>query len=247
MRLKIVFSTEGKLDIPINYNNILQAIILKHLPKEMARFYHDDGYSLGKRRFKLYTFSNLLGEYNIYRHDNRYRISFFNNVNFYISSPFSDFIREMGDRFLESKKITIGNTNFPVLSVNMILDPKFDEKIKIETISPITIYSTFTTSDNKKKTYYYSPHDTDYSKIIGANLNHKYKSVYNKDINFDSFSITQANTPKKEIKRYKGFIIEAYSGEFILKGDSKLLKMGYDAGLGGKNSQGFGCFRIINI
>lgn len=212
----------------------------------MATFYHDKGYFIGKRSFKLYTFSNILGEYNIYRSNNRYRISFHNDVIFFISLPFPDFIKELGDRFLESGKITIGNTTFSILSVKIIFDPHFGEKIKIETISPITIYSTLKTENNKNKTYYYSPLDNNYSHLIGMNLNHKYIAVHGKSVNFHDFSITPFNTPKKEIKRYKGFIIEAYSGEFILRGDSKLLKMGYDAGGGGKNSQGFGCFRVLN-
>ncbi|MDN5332516.1 MAG: CRISPR-associated endoribonuclease Cas6 [Tepidanaerobacteraceae bacterium] len=44
---------------------------------------------------------------------------------------------------------------------------------------------------------------------------------------------------------YKDVIIKGWMGVYILKGDPVLLKIAYDAGLGSKNSQGFGCFEIL--
>ncbi|MDK2900903.1 MAG: CRISPR-associated endoribonuclease Cas6, partial [Thermosipho sp. (in: thermotogales)] len=50
-----------KLELPIHYNHILQSIIINMIDSSGYRkFIHDEGYVLGKRKFKLYTFSRLL-------------------------------------------------------------------------------------------------------------------------------------------------------------------------------------------
>jgi len=44
--------------------------------------------------------------------------------------------------------------------------------------------------------------------------------------------------------KYKGTVIKGWMGIYRLKGAVSLLKMALDAGLGAKNSQGFGCVEI---
>lgn len=46
--------------------------------------------------------------------------------------------------------------------------------------------------------------------------------------------------------KYKGFIVKSYSGRLFLEGPRSLLQMAVAAGLGSKNSQGFGCVKIVN-
>jgi len=45
---------------------------------------------------------------------------------------------------------------------------------------------------------------------------------------------------------YKNFLIKGWMGTFRLQGLKKALKLAYDAGLGSKNSQGFGMFEVIS-
>jgi len=49
----------------------------------------------------------------------------------------------------------------------------------------------------------------------------------------------------KVISSYDGFIIEGWMGDFVLKGDQEVIKLALRCGIGGKNSQGFGCFKLI--
>ena len=44
---------------------------------------------------------------------------------------------------------------------------------------------------------------------------------------------------------FKDFVIKAWSGIYELNMPHPLIKMAYDAGLGSKNSQGFGMWEIV--
>ena len=48
-----------------------------------------------------------------------------------------------------------------------------------------------------------------------------------------------------KITRYKDTIIKGWLGEYYLNGDPELLRVALDAGLGAKNSQGYGCCELV--
>jgi CRISPR-associated endoribonuclease Cas6 len=48
------------------------------------------------------------------------------------------------------------------------------------------------------------------------------------------------NPRAKRLERYKGTWIEGWTGRFLLEGPPELLRLALEAGLGAKNSQGFG-------
>ena len=112
-------------------------------------------------------------------------------------------------------------------------------------LSPVTIYSTLQ-SPTGKKTYYYNPREKEFSILIRDNLLKKYQAYYKRSPDNDEFSIEPLRVSKKDEKivSYKGFIIKGWMGLYRLNGSPELLKLAYDAGIGGKNSQGFGCFGI---
>ena len=45
--------------------------------------------------------------------------------------------------------------------------------------------------------------------------------------------------------KYENFPIEAYEGTFQIETDPSMFKVVYDAGLGAKNSQGFGMVEVV--
>ena len=49
--------------LPIHYNYLIQSLIYHSLDEEFAEFLHDQGYEVEKRKFKLFNFSRLLGQY----------------------------------------------------------------------------------------------------------------------------------------------------------------------------------------
>jgi len=53
------------------------------------------------------------------------------------------------------------------------------------------------------------------------------------------------STKNGKLVIYKGFIIKGWMGKFRLRGNPELIKFSYEAGLGAKNSQGFGMWEIL--
>ncbi|MGC8734284.1 MAG: CRISPR-associated endoribonuclease Cas6, partial [bacterium] len=98
-------------------------------------------------------------------------------------------------------------------------------------------------------TEYIFPDNPLFNKLIKDNIIKKYliiEGITNKnEIEPFNFEITSIDT-KIKILKYKNFIIKGVDGELIIKTDNpEIIEKIYDAGLGSKNSQGFGMFEII--
>lgn len=61
MILKIELKGETGLILPKSYNHILQAFFYRNMDPVLSKFLHDLGFPHGKRRFKLFTFSKVIG------------------------------------------------------------------------------------------------------------------------------------------------------------------------------------------
>ena len=65
MRIHILADVGKGITLPINYNHLLTGIIYRFLAEsnpEYASFLHDDGYHADAKRFKLFTFSQLMAD-----------------------------------------------------------------------------------------------------------------------------------------------------------------------------------------
>ena len=65
MRIKIVVDIGDGLTLPVNYNYPLAGVIYRFLTEsnpEYASFLHEEGYPAAEKRFKLFTFSQLMAE-----------------------------------------------------------------------------------------------------------------------------------------------------------------------------------------
>mgnify|MGYP001627095804 CR=1 FL=1 len=58
---------------------------------------------------------------------------------------------------LKSEGIELSKQRLTLKSVAVEGLPEYKEDIIVMTLSPITVYSTLSTADGRKKTYYYSP------------------------------------------------------------------------------------------
>ena len=111
-------------------------------------------------------------------------------------------------------------------------------------LSPMTIRSTLYTKDGKRKSYYYNPFEEEFSQLITENMKKKYFVVNGKLSNGEIRLIPIRTGKEKIIKGDNDFIIKAWDGIYELTGDSELIKLSYDTGLGEKNSQGFGMWEV---
>ena len=60
-----------------------------------------------------------------------------------------------------------------------------------------------------------------------------------------SFRALKVSNKDAKIVYYRDFVIKGWLGIYEIEGDPRLLKLAYSAGLGAKNSQGFGMIDVI--
>lgn len=239
VRCIITLDFDTSLVLPLNYNKILQGFIYRNIAdRDLAEFVHDRGFSYGKRNFKMFTYSRLLGQYTIDKRSKK--IIYKPPVQLVVSSCYEDFFIDLSVTLLK-KKVEIAGTECCVSKMNILVEePKGIQKIKM--LSPVTAYSTL----NNGKTVYYSPDDHNFKRIIKENIIKKYIAFFKEEPPGTDFEIEcSKNKFNKVITKYDGFIIEGWMGNFFLKGNTNMIKLAYDTGIGGKNSQGFGCFELI--
>jgi len=246
MRFEIRLNRETPIRLPIQYNSILQGMIYDNISPELAHQLHDIGYPYGKRSFKLFTFSNISGTYRLDR--GKSEIVFAPPIRVLISSPIERFIYELGYSMLINDGLRLGDNHVKLANMNVPPEPEIQSSELIGMLSPMTVYSTLKTHDGRSKTYYYSPFEDEFSQLIESNLKKKYSLIYGTEPNeSQTVSIEPVKVDKRseKILKYKGTVIKAWRGVYTIEGDPELIKVGYDAGLGSKNSQGFGCFKFI--
>lgn len=242
MRIQIHFHKEEPIAVPIQYNHIIQAIIYSWIEDEQySKFIHNQGYQLNEKTYKLFTFSRLEGLYKLDR--NTRKIIFDRDMSLVISSASEEFLKYLlSNILLENNELNIGGTKVRISRVGVKETPAFFSKTKIYTLSPCTAYTTL----ENKQTRFYNPFDYEFSEYMKNNLINKYQAYYGREPENSEFFIKPAGSVKQAKVNYKNFHILAYNGEMEMEGSEELQKMAYDAGIGGKNSSGFGCIEIKN-
>lgn len=239
MRIKIKLSPlQEPSPIPLHYHYLLQAFIYRHLSRQVSEKLHDSGYTFGKRQFRLFVFSRLFGKFK----RNGENLLYQGEISFWVASPLVEILESFASHILRNR-LKLGSSFYQVSSVEVKFNESFEESISIRALSPITSYSTLLTSEQKKKTYYNSPFEKDFSRICHQNLLKKYQILKGKPIDSTlRFSLIPEKVSKRNehIIMYKGTVIKAWSGIYRLTAPPELIEIGFDCGLGAKNSQGFG-------
>lgn len=83
--------------------------------------------------------------------------------------------------------------------------------------------------------------------LIKENLVKKDQLFFGQPADPTGFSFTPVEVRKRDFKvvRNKGTIIKGWMGKYWPTGDPQLLEVALSAGLGAKNSQGFGCCELV--
>lgn len=247
MRIGIICDV-GKRGIwlPINYNHLLASVIYKFLKlsdPEYAHFLHEDGYNIGNKRFKLFTFSQLMARKREIIGD---QICFRSQVMWYISSPQEAFLRSFTASLMDEGRLRIGRKHLPIVDVETLRVPPFHPKMKFRCLSPITM-STKRERNGKLVMHYCLPDEPEFSKLVRQNLMRKYEAIYNRKPRDDSFAmefdegyIRKRNGKVTRLVRYKNVDIRGVLCPFHASGSPELMFVGYECGFGDKNSAGFG-------
>lgn len=246
MKLIIYLKSDHHIDLPMDDNHLVQSWIYHSISDQLSSFLHDQGFIVNGRSFKLFCFSRLIGNFEVNRERNR-RI-YQKEIQVVISSPLRYFMEEMANSLLLSPQVRLGSNLLTIDRIEGCEETVVSDAITVQTLSPVTMYSTMLRMDGRKYTVYFEPRDSEYSVMMTENLKKKYQAVSQMPLpevlKNAVVHIEAVGQGRMHVLRYKGFIIKGYMGVLKLTGPQALLQTALDCGLGGKNSQGFGCIEI---
>ncbi len=267
MQLSVVLETcDGRaLDLPRHYNALLQGFVYRQLDRWLATRLHDRGFADPHnmtRRLKLFTFSRLLPAALPGRAPGRWtgrdgRILFTGAVRLVVASPLAAFLHAFAGHLLARGRARLGTTRLRVVDVAVAVPPPLGKPLVVEALSPITVYRTLAAA-GRRHTRYYTPEEPEFASLVLANLRRKLRTfqvaavALGEEVAEDAGDVGPAEAAAavrplrvgardRKVLRYRDTVIEGWMGRYRLDLPAPLMRMALDAGLGAKNSQGFGC------
>lgn len=237
------------LTIPLRYHYILQSAVqgMMSVDSELGARVHDEGLRVDGRPMKPYVLSLLKGGKADFQNKT---LTFTDSLYFYFDSPF-DFLSQTIQEACDQKGIRLGHTSNHFKAKYTILDdPVFTKgRLKVKTLSPITVYRTLM-KEGRKFTQYYSPLEEEFEILIQENFEKKYKGYFEKEAEETiGLEVVKVSSKDKYVTRYGkgegGIWITAWDGIFELRGGEEALKLLYQSGLGVKNAQAFGMVEVL--
>lgn len=244
VRLTVTLGGETEVALPVHYNHHVQAMIYRQIRQPALRdFLHQHGFALGGRRFKLFTFSRLLGRPRLHRAFQQ--LIFRPPIHLVICSPVPVVLQEIANGLLREGRVRVAEASLEVREVKVRDNVVRNREVVVRMLSPLVTYSTVPVGGGSY-TYYYSPFEPRFRELVLANLAKKYLLVFGRPADETGFEITPKRVGPADLKivNYKDTVIKGWMGTYRLTGDPQLLEMALSAGLGAKNSQGFGCCEL---
>jgi len=245
VRIKVTLFANDLIRLNFKYNLYIRNLIYTILPEGYSEFLHNVGFKYEKRNFKLFTFSKVYGKY-FNERDKKFKdeLVFDSEIHFYIASPITKILQYIASSMVKRESFKLGKNKLYLKSIEVYNIQSFDGDVTIKMLSPMTIRSTLYKKDGSRKTYYYTPYEEEFSRKMTENLRKKYYLVNGK-LSDGNVEITPVkNDREKVILGDKDYVIKAWDGIYRLTGDPELISLSYDAGLGEKNSQGFGMWEV---
>ncbi|MDQ3398297.1 MAG: CRISPR-associated endoribonuclease Cas6 [Deinococcota bacterium] len=250
MRLTITLESKGNLVLPVHYNALVQGLVYSLLEPNLAKWLHGEAYRLAARTYKMFVFSRLEGQTTFDRKNSR--LTFIGPVSFKLASYNTDILSSLAEHLLKSSQLRLGNNACAVSGIEILTPPKpdFGRPVRVKALSPITIYSTLTHGDGRKKTYYYDPREREWGGMILGNLARKAKALGWEEAPDEALKEAwvrpyRVNEGDQKIIIYKGSMFKAWTGVYEMTLPQPYFELAYDVGLGGKNAQGFGMVEVV--
>lgn len=242
MRFKVTLETAEHTAISLNYQYALMSAIYDTLEQgnvEYAKFLHEQGYQ-NQRRFKLFTFSNLL--------TNRFKVErgylyLRGKVYFIVSSPVQDFILNLIAGFRDKKYLEINHSKFLISGIEISEEPQYLPSMNYKSISPYTV----SRQRDDGRVHYLRENETqELEERLKNNILRKAEilKITDTDIKF-----TLPNRKKSKLitikeGRFDEIKVKSIVSDVTITAPASLQRLCYEAGIGEKNSMGFGCLEI---
>jgi len=248
MRIKIDLISNKPIILPSSYGAYQQALIYNLLDKFDADWLHERGFTYEKRKFKLFTYSSIL-EKGIYRNKEKLFV-FSNQISFYVSSPVDWILEQTASNLIKNEKVRLENNELYINSISVLKRDKItNDKTIIRAISPIENHTTLIKPDGKKLTYYYTPYEKEFSELTNNNLRKKWSALFKNECphNLIIKPLFSGNKNEKVIlfgTDKSKTVIKGWKGKYEITSHPEFIQFAIDAGLGSRNSQGFGMISI---
>ena len=239
MQLTLTIERVGELVLPLAYHHHAQSMIYALLDRggDLAARLHDFRGEGAARSFKIFTFGPLSGRYRV----EKGHIVFDNRAQMEIRGIQPEFMQTLCAGSPVGTTVTLGETTALITGARLTVFAIRGQEIVLDTMSPICVRATLA----DKRTVYFSPFDEEFAGRVNANFAAKYRVCYGSEpvggITLLPVRVTPAH---KYVTRYKQTMITAWHGRYRLSGSEENLNFLYHTGLGEKNSQGFGMFRL---
>lgn len=246
MQFRLRFTLPSPLTLPLGYHSVLQGFLYSLLADnpEYATFLHDTGYKSGSKRFKLFVFSLLQGSYNVHKP----QITFSDDAVLEVRSPEKDFCDILYHSLMRREHFELRGQAIELSDCTISRKKILSNCLHIDMLSPVCL----SVPEGPHRTRYLNPAESEFNDHLQNNLTQKLAS-FSGCSPLGSISLTpdflrdgKMQERDKYITRFGGrILIEAWRGRYTLKGNPEDLQFLYDAGLGSRNSQGFGMFQIL--
>lgn len=250
MRIQILADVGNGITLPVNYNHLLVGVIYRFLEEsnpEYADFLHDEGYLAAEKRFKLFTFSQLMAER---RRVTGEQIHFRSTLTWFVSSPMEQFLSHFADTLLTEGRLLLGGHQLKIIDVTIPRVPRFRSEMSFRCLSPI-VMSAVREHEGKRRTHYCLPEDPQLSELICQNLIRKHEAIHGRipqddalSFRFDDNYIRRKQGRVTRLVDFKGIKIRGVLCPFRVSGSVELIQVGYECGFGDKNSAGFGMVEV---
>lgn len=250
MRIQILADIGNGISLPINYNHLLVGVIYKFLADsnpEYADFLHDEGYHADEKRFKLFTFSQLMSDRRRIVGD---QIHFRSTLTWYVSSPVEAFLSHFADTLLTEGRVYIGQHLLKIIDVTIPRTPRFQSEMEFRCLSPI-VMSASRENNGQRRTHYCLPDDPELSDLIRQNLIRKHQAIHGRtpqdttlSFGFHDGYIRRKQGRVTRLVDFKGIKLRGILCPFNVSGSVPLIAVGYECGFGDKNSAGFGMVEV---
>ncbi len=249
MRIKLSYEVlEGeKIILPAHYNYHIHGLIYNTFSNELSNKLHNVGFLVGKRPFKLFTFSRILEKGKLIKNGKDAKLIFGRRISFYFSSPVDNIVADLGEMSFKRREFSLYGQRIYLSQLEVMTPPRIENRILIRAMSPFTVYSTFKKDNGERVFYYYKPYEEGFQKLIEENAKKKYRLIYQKEPDGLRLQIKPYKFSVKEnhaVVFFKNNPIEGWTGIYEISGNPELIVVTYNAGLGSKNSEGFGMWEI---
>lgn len=161
---------------------------------------------------------------------------------FYFSTATPEIVEAFIRGLLQRAEVELWGERFTVEIVKALYEPEKLDGRKFVTLSPVAV-TTRRFQLGKVRSYDLSPAEPEFYRLLLENLREKYMAIYG-EAPPEEFEMKVLNAKPKRFEVKPGIFQIAWHLVFRARGDEGLLRAGYLAGFGEKNSIGFGMVKV---